>query len=520
MAEGDRGPGLGVNAGAGVAGAGVAGAPRAMEGGAGGGGWGPGARAVPARVAFRGGAGGGRRSLLLGLAPGAPAGPAEAFVSVPQTGLFRVSAPEEAGAAAGSAPVPHLRLVLEPGRTEQVLVDFEPGSKAKEALAQGRPVRDELMVWAAGRPLQVPLLVMPPGAETAGEQDYFPDQEVVARGLDIFLKSMRRHFPFHAGGQLPLEAEFPPPGGSGRGNEPKGEGGAERGGRARGEAPGSPVTGSRGGGREVGAGLPAGPARPSGQELPPDSFSRVPEAPSGSAETGDSVETGGLPGGAEVFKVAGRFMDRYGRMKPALRPEEQLRALVVPEAPLDEETELAVAEWKVRVLGDADFDARDDPYCLEAAEFLEKVLRRLPKPAQRKLKPPPLRAVPPYAVDEFQRDVVGEAVLAVAEALQAVQLEDEAGNLKRTKPAVSEDAPIGTYLAASLSPEKSSPARASREDPPEFLYHSDGSPASSPLLPATAGRQTHLTTGLSDVSVVSARTLKKSEMQSNWDSLD
>ena len=248
MAEGDRGPGLGVNAGAGVAGAGVAGAPRAMEGGAGGGGWGPGARAVPARVAFRGGAGGGRRSLLLGLAPGAPAGPAEAFVSVPQTGLFRVSAPEEAGAAAGSAPVPHLRLVLEPGRTEQVLVDFEPGSKAKEALAQGRPVRDELMVWAAGRPLQVPLLVMPPGAETAGEQDYFPDQEVVARGLDIFLKSMRRHFPFHAGGQLPLEAEFPPPGGSGRGNEPKGEGGAERGGRARGEAPGSPVTGSRGGG--------------------------------------------------------------------------------------------------------------------------------------------------------------------------------------------------------------------------------------------------------------------------------
>ena len=268
------------------------------------------------------------------------------------------------------------------------------------------------------------------------------------------------------------------------------------------------------------AGLPAGPARPSGQELPPDSFSRVPEAPSGSAETGDSVETGGLPGGAEVFKVAGRFMDRYGRMKPALRPEEQLRALVVPEAPLDEKTELAVAEWKVRVLGDADFDARDDPYCLEAAEFLEKVLRRLPKPAQRKLKPPPLRAVPPYAVDEFQRDVVGEAVLAVAEALQAVQLEDEAGILKRTKPAVSEDAPIGTYLAASLSPEKSSPARASREDPPEFLYHSDGSPASSPLLPATAGRQTHLTTGLSDVSVVSARTLKKSEMQSNWDSLE
>ena len=46
---------------------------------------------------------------------------------------------------------------------------------------------------AAGRPLPVPLLVVPPVAEAAGEQDYFPDQEVVARGLDIFLKSMRRH---------------------------------------------------------------------------------------------------------------------------------------------------------------------------------------------------------------------------------------------------------------------------------------------------------------------------------------
>ena len=473
---------------------------------------------MPARVAFRGGAGGGRRSLLLGLAPGAPAGPAEAFVSVPQTGLFRVSAPEEAGAAAGSAPVPHLRLILEPGRTAQVLVDFEPGSRAKEALGQGRSVRDELLVWAAGRPLPVPLLVVPPGAEAAGEQDYFPDQEVVARGLDIFLKSMRRHFPFRPGGGLPLEAEFLPPGGSGRVGEAAGGGGAERGGRARGQTPASPVTGSAGTGRGEGAGLPAGPAMPRAQELPPDSFSRVPEALSGGPENEDGVETGPLPGGAEVFKVAGRFMDRYGRLKPALRPAEQLQALVVPEAPLDEETELAVAEWKVRVLGDADFDARGDPYCLEADEFLGKVLCRLPKPAQRNLKPPPLRAVPPHAVDDFQRDVVGEAVLAVAEALQAVQLEDEAGNLKRTKPAVSEDAPIGTYLSASLSPEKSSPPF--RQDPPEFLYHVDVSPTSPPHLPATAGRRTHLTTGLSDVSVVSARKLRKSEMESNWDSLE
>ena len=93
----------------------------------------------------------------------------EAFVSIPQMGLFWVSAPEDVGAEAVSAPVPHLRLVLEPGRTAQVLVDFEPGSRAKEALAQGRPVRDELLVWAAGRPLQLPLVVVPPGAEAAGE---------------------------------------------------------------------------------------------------------------------------------------------------------------------------------------------------------------------------------------------------------------------------------------------------------------------------------------------------------------
>lgn len=493
-----------------------------MEGAAG---WpGPGARAVPARVAFRGAEAGGQRSLLLGLAPGAPAGREEARISVPQTGLFRVSTPDGVAVEACSVPVPHLRLVLESGKTLQLLVDFEPSSQAKQALAHGQTVRDELVVWALGCPLQVPLLAVPPGTKAGDVQrKCFPDQAVVERGLDIFGKSMRRHFPNRLGGEglLPIEAEFPPreaiweEGLAGvRGDSGSGQ---EAGSRVAGQGPGGVSRASS----RVGSGRPGsqtGILRWA-QELPPDSFSHVPSHLEEEAgEAGDGVQTGAPPGASGVFKFEGRFMDRYGRLKPALRPDEQRSAMDVPSFPLDEETELAVAEWKVRALGDVDFDARRDSYCLETAEFLVKALRKLPKPAQRNLKPPPLRIVSPYAVDDFQRDVVGEAVLAVAEALDSVQLEDVGGQLKRTKPTVPEDAPIGTFLAASLSPGKSSVT--SEDSPDEYDSNPNGSPALSPLLPGTAGGRAHLSTGLSDVSVVSTRTLRAADMQSNWDAIE
>ena len=59
------------------------------------------------------------------------------------------------------------------------------------------------MVWTAGSPLQVPLLVVPPGVETSSERDSFPDQVSIEQDLDIFLRSMRRHFPYRPGESSP-----------------------------------------------------------------------------------------------------------------------------------------------------------------------------------------------------------------------------------------------------------------------------------------------------------------------------